>query len=483
MKMSEPKRLHPIVIVLTIGKRIKDVIFSFIALFFIWNKGDGSKLLLFGASAIAIIGIILVSILSWLRFTYRLEENELRIEYGIFVRKKRYIPLERIQSLDISEGLLQRLCGMVKVQIETAGGGGSDEAEAVLSAISKEEARYIQEYVAGAKNPSVQNDEFVPENPSHFVYKITPSQLVLLSLTSGGVGVVISAVLAFFSQVDDFIPYEKVFRGIEQWAVSNLIMIVLFIIAGLILAWILALFGTMLKYANFQVTKTEHDLVISQGLIEKRQITIPLTRIQAIRINENIVRQWLGYGAVSVESAGGSASNKEGSKVLLLPLVKLDDIEEILGPYLTEYQFTSSFTSVPKRAMGRYIFRSWFIVVPLVVVSMMFLKVWGLLSLIILAIVTFWGVLKYKDAGWSLEKQQLSLRYRSIVRTTVFIKKSKIQSLELKESYFQRRKDLATLEAFVKVGFGGAGGRVPDMDLKDVKKVYTWFSKESEKRD
>jgi putative membrane protein len=478
--MSEPKRLHPIVILITIGKRIKDFIFTFIALFFIWNKGDGGKLLLIGASAIAIIGIILVSIFSWLRYSYRLEENELRIEYGVFVRKKRYIPLERIQSLDISEGLLQRLCGMVKVQIETAGGSGNDEAEAVLSAISKEEARYIQEYVAGAKNSSEPN---VHEDPSQIVYKITPSQLILLSLTSGGVGVVISAVLAFLSQLDDFIPYEKVFRGIEQWAVSNLILIALLIFAGIVIAWILALFGTMLKYANFHVTKTEHDLVISQGLLERRQITIPLTRIQAIRINENIVRQWLGYGSVSVDSAGGSASNKEGSKVLLLPLVKLKDIEHILGPYLTEYQFTSSFTSVPKRAMNRYIFRSWYIAVPVVVVSIVFLKVWGLLSLIILALVTFWGVLKYKDAGWSLEEQQLSLRYRSMVRTTLFVKKNKIQSLEMRESYFQRRKDLATLEAFVKVGFGGAGGRVIDMDRMDVKKVYTWFSREAEKRD
>jgi putative membrane protein len=248
-------------------------------------------------------------------------------------------------------------------------------------------------------------------------------------------------------------------------------------------AWIIALIGTMLKYANFHVTKTEHDLVISQGLVEKRQITIPLTRIQAIRINENIVRQWFGYGSVSVESAGGSARNKEGSKVLLLPLVKLQDVEQILGPYLTDYQFTSSFIPVPKRAMIRYIFRSWMIMVPLVVVSIVFLKGWGLLSLIILVLVTLWGGLKYKDAGWSLQEQQLSLRYRSMVRTTVFIKKNKIQSLELKESYFQRQKDLGTLEAFVKAGFGGAGGRVIDMDRMDVEKIYTWFSRESEKGD
>lgn len=479
--MSEPKRLHPVVIVLTIGKRIKDFIFSFIALFFIWN--NGGKLLLFGASAVVIIGIILVSIFSWLRYTYRLEENELRIEYGVFVRKKRYIPLERIQSLDVSEGILQRLCGMVKVRIETAGGSGSDEAEAVLSAISKAEAHYIQEYVAMAKNPSVSGVEDVQEPSTHTVFKMTSSQLVLLSLTSGGVGVVISAVLAFLSQLDDFLPYEKLFRGVEQLAVSNIVVIAILVFIGFLAAWIVALFGTMLKYANFQVVKTEHDLVISQGLLEKRQITIPLSRIQAIRINENIVRQWLGYGSVMVESAGGSASNKEGSKVLLLPLVKLQDIEKILGPVLTDYRFASSFTPVPKRAMNRYVFRSWIIIVPLVGASIVFLKVWGLLSLIILALVTIWGVLKYKDAGWRVEEQQLSLRYRSLVRTTVFIKKNKLQVLELKESYFQRRKDLATLEAFVKVGFGGAGGRVGDMDLNDVKKVYTWFSREVEKRD
>jgi putative membrane protein len=91
--------------------------------------------------------------------------------------------------------------------------------------------------------------------------------------------------------------------------------------------------------------------------------------------------------------------------------------------------------------------------------------------------------LKYKDAGWNLAEQQLNLRFRTIVRSTVFIKKNKIQSLEVKESYFQKRKGLGSLEAFVKVGFGGAGGRVIDMDRNDVKNVYSWFSREDNKRD
>lgn len=473
--MFEPKRLHPIVIVLNIGKSIKQLIFTFIAFLFIGNEGKGGKLFLLIGSLAAAIFIVTSSILSWLKYTYRLEQGELRIEYGVFVRKKRYIPLERIQSLDLSEGILQRPFGLVKMKVETAGGG--DEAEAVLSAISKQEAEYIQEYVTSAKNTTSSTSELEPVDSSQSIYKITPSQLIILSLTSGGVGVVISAVLAFFSQLDELIPYEEVFRGFGKWAVGNFMIIAVFVVFGFILAWIIALIGTMLKYANFTVVKTERELIITQGLLERRQITIPLKRIQAVRINENIVRQFLGYGSVIVESAGGSANNQEGSKVMVLPLVKKTEISAILSPHLTDYQFNTRFTPAPKRARFRYILRSWLWVIPVVVLSIIFLKAWGLLSFVLLGIITWWAILKFKDAGWNLEQQQLSLRYRTIIRTTAFIKKNKIQSINMKESYFQRKKALASVEAFVKLGFGGFGGQVIDLEKIDVEKIYSWYSK------
>ena len=76
-----------------------------------------------------------------------------------------------------------------------------------------------------------------------------------------------------------------------------------------------------------------------------------------------------------------------------------------------------------------------------------------------------------------LQGSRLTLRYRTIVRTTVHMKKNKIQSLNVKESYFQKKRNLATIEAFVKVGFGGAGGKVLDLEQSDAKKVYSWYSR------
>ncbi|WP_349654927.1 PH domain-containing protein [Neobacillus sp. 114] len=479
--MSEPKRLHPIASVINTGKRLKSLFIPLAAIFFSGGReGKESLFITLGIAFVVVIFTFISGLISWLKYTYRFENNELRIEYGIFIRKKRYIPFERIQSIDLTEGILQQLFGLVKVQIETAGSSGDEEAEAVLSAINKAEAKLIQEYVAAAKTG---DSEVANHQVAKPIFKITTPELLLLSLTSGGIGVVISALFALLSQFDDFIPFKKIFGGLEDWAVHNLILIAIMVFVGFFLAWLIALVMTMLKYANFTVVKTKKDFVISQGLLEKKQITIPLNRIQAIRISENPIRQLLGYGTVYVESAGGSIENKDGANVILLPIMKVRELSAIIGPYLPEFHFTTSFTPVPKRALRRYIFRSWFIPVPVAAAAIFFFKIWGLFSLLLIGLFTFWAILKYQTAGWSLDGQQLTLRFQTTNRTTVFMKKNKIQSLEIRESYFQRNKELGTIEAYVKSGLGGAGGTVVDMEKSEVEKIFGWYSKEQKNRE
>lgn len=472
--MSEAKRLHPIASIVTTAKRIRNLLFPLIAIVFSGAKDGIEDLLISLIISLILIIITLVSgILTWMRFTYRIEEDELRIEYGIFVRKKRYIPFERIQSIDLTEGLLQRLFGLVKVEIETAGGG--EEAEGVLSAISRQEAQLIQKYVAAAKGRTVH--EQASNTEDQLVYRITTPQLFALSFTSGGVGVVISAVFALLSQLDDVIPYKRVFGGFEKWAVHNVTIMAIAVFLGLLFAWFIALIMTLLKYANFTVIKKENDLIITHGLLERKQLTIPLNRIQALRITENLIRQLIGYGTVHLESAGGSMENQESANVVLLPIIKMKEVSRIIGVILPEYRLTNSLHSLPKQARRRFVLRMWYITVPIVMISCIFLKTWGLLSLILLGAATIWARAKYNSAGWALADDQLTVRWQFINRITVAMKKNKVQSLEMRESYFQKRVGLGTLEVFVKSGIGGGGGKVVDMDMRDIELIYSWYSR------
>jgi len=436
-----------------------------------------------GIGALSILLFLLIKgILSWYRFTYRIEEDELRIEYGLFVRKKRYIPFERIQSLDLSEGILHRPFQLVKVKVETAGSNGLEDAEGVLTAIKKEEAEAIQEIFAASKR--MQKDTGLNETETlveqNIIYQATPKELLILASTSGGVGVVISAVLAFIFQFEEIIPYERVFKGLEEFVTSGLVFVSLVLFVGFLFAWLVALVTTMIKYANFTVRKVEEDLVITRGLLERRQFTIPIKRIQAIRISENVVRQPIGYATVIVESAGGSTVNEESSKVVLLPVIKKNKIQALIEPFLTEYQFNHDFKTVPKRSFVRYLFRGWIYVIPLIIVPILIFKLWGLLSILLLVFSSSWSYLKYKDAGWNINQLQLSLRYRTVVKHTVFMKRYKIQSFSFRESYFQRKKKLATIEASIKSGLGGTGGTVIDLDKGDVMEIYSWYSSDGQ---
>jgi putative membrane protein len=473
MKMSEPKRLHPITAVIHFFKSLKDFFFPFVVVLLF--GGDGLSLNFWETiftSAFIILSLV-NGIMSWLRYSYRIEDGELRIESGVFVRKKRYIPFERIQSLDFSEGILQRPFGLVKVRVETAGSSSSQDAEAVLTAITKGEAAAIQGILTSTKNTERVETDFAEEKPE-WIYKITFSQLLLLASTSGGAGVVISAVVAFVFQFDELIPYEKVFNEVKGFIANGLVVVGAIVFLSLLLAWLISVVGTMIKYADFTIKKVADDLVISRGLLEKRQLTIPLNHVQGILICENLIRQPLGLGSVYLESAGGSAK-EDHSKELILPLMKKSEMASLLTGLFPDYEFNPTMVSSPKRALKRYMFRHLLPALTIVVLSLILFRPWGYLSLLLIPVSAFWAILNHKDAGWNLHNHQLTLTYRGIVKKTIFMKKNRIQTVSIQSSFFQKKQMLSSVEATIKSGLGGSGGTVSDLEEKDSMIIYNWY--------
>ncbi|WP_317907011.1 PH domain-containing protein, partial [Bacillus subtilis] len=123
--MSEPRRMHPAAVILNFIKGLVETVKNFIIPFGVvlfLNQSHTVKMLAIAAAVLFFIALVVTSIIKWSKFTYRIEEDELRIEEGLINKKKRYIPIERIQTINTSAGLIQQIFKLVKLQVETASG-------------------------------------------------------------------------------------------------------------------------------------------------------------------------------------------------------------------------------------------------------------------------------------------------------------------------------------------------------------------------
>ncbi|WP_110926390.1 PH domain-containing protein [Bacillus massiliglaciei] len=475
--MSEPRRLHPIAVLTNIFQVIKGIIFPI--LIFLFSDIDlelGGLGYWLAAAGVAMV--ILLSFLGWLRYTYRIEDGEVKIESGLFIKTKSFIPLSRIQSMDVSEGILQRLFGLVKIRIETAGGS---QADAVLSAVRKQEAKGITEAYAESKRKGASDRE--PEDGEETLRERGPvfeqgfPRLLIMAVTSGGVGVIFSGAAALISQVDDFIPFERYSDQFMSLFERGALLISIVTFVMLLFAYVLATAVIMLKYAFFTVRKAEEELVITRGLLEKRSLTIPLRKIQGIRIAENLVRQPIGYASVYVEYAGGSLKDKESTNVMLFPLIKKAELKELLQRFLPEYDVQEEFQQVPGSAYSSYLLRFLPVAVLLAAVCLWFLRPWGYVSLALIPAAFLWAYLVYRESGWNFQREQLQLRRRVLSVQTLVIQKNRIQSFKVKQSFMQKRRKLSTVQAVIKSGPGPRAGNAVHIKEEHAAKIWEWFSR------
>ncbi|UOR13297.1 PH domain-containing protein [Halobacillus amylolyticus] len=482
--MFEPQRLHPVSAVLNFVKGLKDAIFPIIAIFFLnGNQGDGFlswlPLLL---SASFLVLILIAGIVKWFRFTYRVQEGELRIEYGLFFRKKRYIPMDRIQSLNFSEGILHRPLQLVKVSIETAGSSGIQEAEAELTAIKRSEAKRLEDIIYQRKQerPSVEEQVEGRGDGSDrsLVYRMTMRNLIIMALTSGGAGVVISGVVVFFSQIIEFLPVGTIYEEVVGWLQVGVLIVGLIALLIVLIAYGISIILTVLRFGKFSVFIDGEDLIITRGLLEKKQITIPLNRIQGIRVEENIIRQPLGFATVSIISAGGSIKGDAEQQFRILPLIKRNQIKAVMESILPQYDLDVTLKRPPKRAQMSYLARCiWFPVIIAIVASLFFWPM-GLFSLLTVPIFIGVGVLNYRDAGWNVRDKQLTLSYRFMTKQTYVMKKHRIQSSRCSQSILQKRVGLSSVEVTLKTGVGKARAHCHYLEDTDIEQMMDWFRHE-----
>jgi len=473
--MYEKRRMHPATVVFNFFRLIKDFFIPILISFFTLGT-EGMEYFLI-IVAIVLILFIPYSILSWYRFTYEVTEDELIVEHGILIKRKRYISKNRIHSIDLTQNILHRFLQLVKVQIETAGSG--DGAEVFLKAIDLKDGEMLREHLKQTQEEeSKTSDENAPPNPQD---QITARRLFITGTTSGSLGLLLAISGFFFSQIEQLIP-ENFVDETFRWVIGlSAMLLVGFIILFLLFLWVLGIAGTMIKYGNFTITKQGDELFITRGLLEKKQITLPLDRIQAVGIDESIFRQPFGYATVYVEVAGGVLDGTSDFTTVLFPLLKKEEIEQFLGKYLSAYKDVNELKMKrpPTKSLFYYEGR---VLIPVIIIA--FFNYWlfpGVfyVSGILFLLAALYGWMQFRDSGFKIDSDRVTIRYRrGLTRSTIRVFRYRIQAMEVKQHKLHQFQRLATVQLSILATAGnGKHFTANEMNGEDVEHLFTWYSR------
>src|SRR5215208_1864169 len=463
--MSSERHLHPVAMLIgavsTLRRWISGLVLPGIVL--LMSQGFSLRTAALFLLAIIVFAALaaLWGFLSWRATTYVVTGNSFRLNRGVFQKSERTIPLDHVQSVDTVQGVIQRAFGVYEVRIETAGGGAS-EPDASLSALDAAAAQSLRREIEGSQRERVEESG----GPA-ILRRLSTGNLLIAGATSGQIGVAFSLLAVGSQFFDDFLSDEFVRRLIETLAPNWLMLLLIFVPVGLLLAWFLAIAGTVLAYAGFTLSREGDFLYIKRGLVERREATIPLARIQAVRTSEGVLRQRFGLAALRVESAG--YGEDAGVSTTLFPLLPRDEVAELLAGAAPEFAGAPAVEPLPRCSLRRYVFRATFLYLifafaAALVSYLVFQSALGLFGLFLIPPAAAYGWLCYRDAGWAFQEDRLIVCHRSLGRKTAIAPRLHLQSRGMVSSPFQRRVRLATFLAEVASGSGGSVLRVKDLD-------------------
>jgi putative membrane protein len=438
--MGEPRRLHPAAIAIYSAQAFGNAAFPLVVLVgatLLGGNVDTSGLmrsLMYGAIGVAIS--VLSGYVRWTTTTYSVSDDAIHHHTGFLGKRDTDIPLARVEAIDVHQGVLQRLFGVLAVEVQTgaAGKGGEISLPALTPAVVDE--------LRAARPQAASVAEDAPEAPRR---RLTGRSLAVAALTAGQLGIVLP-VLAFGGQLVQQLFNQQ--RGEE--AVRRLphteAAVILIVLALIAAAWLLSTLGALVAFGGFTLTRDGDRLRISRGLVQRREATVPVGRVRAVRVVEGVLRRPFGLATLTVEVTGYA---KEASAArTLFPLVRVRDVESFLREFLPELaDEPRGLERPPARAARRYV------LLPVVAGAVVCVGAWlvvGAWALVALAVGALYGRERWRAAAWRLRDGRLAVRSLRMARTTVLAPARFRESHTVAQNVLQRRAELADLE----VAFG-----------------------------
>ncbi len=339
LDISQPTRQSRLSILFYLFKGIKGLIaFVFFAVFSM--RSWSSTMAVLGISAVVVIVTLIGPVVQYWFFKFHLENDELIIQKGWVFKKRKAIPIERIQSINITQNIGQRILGLVAIEIDTA---GSKAKELEIPALDRHFAEQLKSLLGKKKQSTPIEDNTIQEPverdivegdtsqiaDSNMILQLSFKDLLKVGITQNHLrsgGLALGVVFGFWYKIKDVVEnyfgdiFESVEVDMEQavktpetFGTSILVFMLIGFVIFMIISINVSLIMAINKFYDYKMELKEDYLEITMGLLNKKEIKIPLSKIQILEFHSNPLRKMLHFKTARIFQA--QSENKQLSNV------------------------------------------------------------------------------------------------------------------------------------------------------------------------
>lgn len=429
------------------------------------GQGGGGEVALRFAGLFATMAV-LFGLIPWFTTRYRVTSGQLQVRRGLLNRTVLTAPLDRVRSVDLEGPLLHRMLGLAKVRIGT----GVDDTRIELDSLGRDAAAELRRYLlrrseqagvrsavsgagpeaAGPPEEAGEGTELARIDWSWLRY--APFSLSSLAVVAG-IGGVGSQVLR------DVDVDETVVRDAWGWLAAQALP--LLVLAGLLLvllAWVMvSTLNYVIQWWRLRLVREPGGtLRLTRGLVTTRSTTVEEARVRGARVVEPLLLR-LVHGAELFTLATGVGTGGttrvlppcpwtvtrdvghtvlKSDRALSVPLVRH-------GPRARTRQVIQALDGAVL-ATAALATATWFLDWPWPVVPA------GAAASLLLSVGV--GLLAYRNLGHQLTEDHLVAGSGALNRSRTVLERGGIIGWVVQQTFFQRRRGLATLVATTAAG-------------------------------
>lgn len=482
-EMARPRRQSLVGVAVIFLRNLRIAINIFVSVIFV-QMGLNFSILgldLKGIGILLAVIFLIISYLQYRRFFFYVQDDKFVIEKGLLSRDKITIPFGRIQTVNINQNLLQQVLGVVALKVDTA---GSAEKEIEIAALSKKDARQLQQFLIDRKEAlsetSTGGEEEVTSDPRFSgrqqpLVKLGIKDLLLVGLTENHLRtglVLVAVVYGYLAQYKEFLlkpfePYleEQASHLTSSWLVLAPVGLILF----LFISTLLSMLQSVLRYFNLTFFVDEKGVQLVSGLLKRSEYQLPVNKIQYLKWKSNPLRKLIGLQTLVIKQAGSQATGDR--KSVKVPGCKQAQLDVVLDTFYPE-----------RRKAGFFLYRAhkllfmqmatWMGLLPaLAMAALAFLgNYWLAVPALYLPLALYFIFRYYRSVGMAVNRDLVIIKKGWVFPEKLALKFYKLQDVRFSQSIFQKRRNLASITFYTAAG----EEKMPHIPKQEALEVYNY---------